>query len=576
MLTEGGEPLSGDVNALAEGADQGLWIGTESGLYHLPAGADRLRLVQALAGQELAHLSVVGLLMDRQQRLWIDTAIGLHLLKSWDGRSAAFERVSERLGVGGRAYGANLLQDRRGRIWTQQYVHDPQRGPPVYALTPSDGVDIGTGWFRSYAALQDGRMLFGGSRGLLVVTPDGFDGWTYAPPLVVSDLRIDGHHQAAGQVLRGLRLQPGQRSFSVEFAALDFSDPARSRYAYQLEGFDPGWVQTGADFRVASYGNLPPGAYTLKVRATNRSGSWSPHELALAVEVLPSWWQTWWFRAALLALLALGLWGVVQLRTGFLRRRQLALEAMVRHRTAELETLSQSLQQKTLALEESSLTDPLTGLRNRRFLTQHIEADVALALRHFEANAQRGLASPPEADLIFFLLDIDEFKSVNDQYGHGGGDAVLVQMRERLQPVFREADYLIRWGGEEFLIVARGTSREHAAELAERARAMVADHPFTLADGTALRRSCSVGFACFPLSTTQPRGLSWSEVIDLADAALYMAKKAGRNRWHGVQGGTASLNLAAQQGRPRRSMAQWMASGELLIQCSAEPASPAQ
>ncbi|MDI4634865.1 diguanylate cyclase [Pelomonas sp. V22] len=563
----GGRALSGDVNALAEAADGGQWVGTENGLFRIAPGGRELLAIQARNGQGLAHSSVVGVLVDREQRLWVDTAIGLHRMLEWDGKTAAFERISERHGIGGRAFGANLMQDGRGRLWTQHHVYDPQKDH-VYELTAADGVDFGTGWFRAYSATSDGRMLFGGSRGLLVVDPDRFDGWSFQPPVVLTELRVDGRRQGLGQAAEGLALKPGQRSFSVEFAALDYSDPARVRYRYRLDGYDPDWISTGANFRVASYSNLNPGRYTLKVRATNRSGTWSPHELSLPLEVLPMWWQTWWARALFILLALLGLWAVVQLRTGYLRRRQQVLEGMVRSRTAELESLSATLQQKSAALEESSLTDPLTGLRNRRFLTQHIESDVAWTLRRFEDMAH-GHAEPQDADLVFFLVDIDHFKWVNDEHGHAGGDAVLVQMRERLQPVFREADYLVRWGGEEFLIVARAASREHALELAERARAMVADRPFRLPDGKQVSRSCSVGFAVFPLSRKQPRALDWAGVVALADGALYAAKRAGRNRWVGVLGVDEELSAAELQRHVRAPAGDWLEDPQLRVVRSA-------
>lgn len=558
LAVQGDGLLSGDVNALAEDGRGVLWVGSERGLYRLEPGAEALLPVQAGAGDGLAHHSVVGLLVDSRQQLWVDTAAGLHRLRGWDGRQATFERVSERHGVAGRAFGANLLEDGRGRIWTQQFLYDPAKDS-LYELTAADGVDMGTGWFRSYTRLADGRLLFGGSQGLLVVTPDGFDGWHYQPPLVVSELRIDGRPRSAGLLSEGLRLQPGERSFSLEFAALDYSDPARSLYAYRLEGFDADWIRAPAAYRVASYGNLSPGRYMLQVRATNRSGAWSPHELAIPVQVLPAWWQRWWARGlALLATLAL-FWGLLQLRTAYLRRRRRALELMVRERTQELESLS-------AALQESSLSDPLTGLRNRRFLAQHIEADVALALRHHASPDRADAPRPAEADLIFFLIDIDHFKQLNDDRGHAAGDAVLRQMRARLQAVFRESDHLVRWGGEEFLIVARATSRSHAAELAERARRRVAEQPFVLDDGTSVVQTCSVGFACFPLSPAHPQALDWGATVGLADAALYAAKNAGRNTWVGVLG----LTEPGRAPQPRPSAA-WLDSGELRL---VRPAAP--
>jgi len=545
----GGAPLKGNVNALSETPDGGLWVGSEHGLYRLEPGAQALHKVEAEAGQDLAYMGVVGLLLNRQGVLWVDTTFGLHRLKKWDGKRAAFERVSEHLNIGGNAFGANLLEDGRGRIWTQHAVYDPAEGT-VQILSDADGVDIGTSWFRAYLKLRDGRMLFGGSKGVLVARPEAFERWTYEPPLVATSLRIDGQARPLALLREGLHLAPEQRSFRIDFAALDYSDPASSRYAYRLLGIDDRWTQSGPQSRSVAYGSLAPGQYRLQVRATNRAGLWSRHELDLPIEVLPAWWQTGWARALFVLAGLAGLYGVVQLRTMFLRRRRAALEAMVVERTQELEALS-------AALKEASLSDPLTGLRNRRFFTLNIDADVSMALRRHE-----GPAKPVEdADLIFFLLDIDDFKQVNDRHGHAAGDALLRQMRARLMSVFRESDTLVRWGGEEFLVVARSSSRAHAAELAERARVAVSGKPFMLDTGAELNVTCSVGFACFPLAPQAPRALDWSATLNLADAALYEAKNAGRNRWVGVLNapGDDVEKLSDACTRPAR----WLASGEL-------------
>ncbi len=187
------------------------------------------------------------------------------------------------------------------------------------------------------------------------------------------------------------------------------------------------------------------------------------------------------------------------------------------------------------ALEEASLTDPLTGLRNRRFLHQHIEGDSALTLRRYDDWLAAATGNPPEdADLLFFLVDIDQFKAVNDELGHHAGDNVLAQIQERLQQVFRESDYLVRWGGEEFLAVTRGTPRSDAGEIAERARNAFANRTFALDNGQTLAKSASIGFAAFPFIPSAPHALNWSQVVELADHALYIAKRGGRNAWSGL------------------------------------------
>ncbi len=205
------------------------------------------------------------------------------------------------------------------------------------------------------------------------------------------------------------------------------------------------------------------------------------------------------------------------------------------HAYDTLQKTQSRLEQALQELEKTSLTDPLTGLKNRRFLMQNIDADVALSLRQYQTVASEVNKLPKDADLLMFLVDLDHFKQVNDKYGHAAGDAVLVQIRERLQQVFRDSDYLIRWGGEEFLIVARATSREIAEELAERVRIVVAEKNFHLEGDLYIAQTCSVGFACFPFVLAHPRAITWQDVVDIADIALYAVKHAGRNGWVGLR-----------------------------------------
>ena len=557
LTLKDGEALNGTVNALAEAADGSVWVGGNIGLYQAPPGGAGLHPVISPPGQELQQKVVLGLLVDHQNVLWVDTNAGLHRMVGQVDGQAGFKLVAE---SGGGSVGANMLDDALGRIWTHQNVFDPRDGSR-YELSPADGVDIGTGWFRSYTRLADGRMLFGGSTGMLVVQPERFNPWVYAPPLVISELRLADERVPPSTTLT---LTPKQRNFSVEFSALDFSSPERLRYRYRLTGFDADWIDTRADFRVASYGNLPPGNYVLDMQGSNRTGQWSPHALSLPVIVQPAWWQTWWARALVVLSGTLAVLGLVHSRTAVLRRRQVELEAKVYERTAELENLSQELQAKSAELEASSLIDPLTGLHNRRFLNQYLDGEVAQALRRHEEHRHQGTPLAEGADIVFFILDIDHFKQVNDQYGHAAGDAVLVQMRQRLQQAFRQADYLVRWGGEEFLIVARATSRSQAPELAERACAAVANAPFVLGDGTLLQRTCSVGFAAFPLAPAWPTVLEWPTVVDLADQALYAVKNNGRNGWLGLVEVTAE-SATALRDAAKQPLAQWVASGAVQL-----------
>jgi diguanylate cyclase (GGDEF)-like protein len=546
---------TGEVNAFAALPDGSLWAGGAAGLFRVARPGSDEAVAEWVEPSGLTGQTVLGMAVDPEGTLWVDTGTGLHRLLQTDGRKARFEAVGASE-VGG-AFGANLLFDQQGRIWSQRNMYDTRSGERR-ELGAADGADLGTGWFRAYAKLDDGRMLFGGARGLLVIDPERFVPWTYKPPLVVSELRVDGAERAMPAAGQPLVLAPGERAFSLAFASLDYSQPGRNRYRYKLQGLDAGWVDAGALGRSAAYTNLSPGRYQLQVQGSNRDGAWSPNELAIDVDVRAAWWQTRW-ALALAVLAAVGLVaGIVAMRTRLLLRHRRVLEARVQERTEALEAAKAELTAKSLELEEASLTDPLTGLRNRRFLDRQMPADVALLLRH--SHPEGG----SDQDLLFFLIDIDHFKRINDAHGHMAGDAVLMQMRGRLEQVFRATDYLVRWGGEEFLIVARGTPRARAAELAERARQAVAAQPFDLDGGLRLALTCSVGFSAYPLCVSLPRALDWHAAIDLADAALYDAKDIGRNAWVGLLEARASGEDELRQDI-RRPLEAWAASGRLTL-----------
>ena len=192
---------------------------------------------------------------------------------------------------------------------------------------------------------------------------------------------------------------------------------------------------------------------------------------------------------------------------------------------------NRALEDLNRQLHDHAITDSLTGLKNRRHFGNQIGAHIAASDR---AHGLKGDRRPPSADILFFLIDLDFFKQVNDLHGHPAGDAVLVQAALRLQSVMRAEDELIRWGGEEFLLVTRGTPRENAVAVAERIRCSIASVPFNLATGIELQKSCSVGFAPYPLVPGGGSEFGWESVIELADQALLMAKTEGRNRWIGV------------------------------------------
>lgn len=209
----------------------------------------------------------------------------------------------------------------------------------------------------------------------------------------------------------------------------------------------------------------------------------------------------------------------------------MALLLFIQHRRLNWELL-----RTNVVLQEASLTDPLTGVRNRRYFSATIDGDVMQTLRsHADGH------DPHTRDLVFYLVDADNFKEVNDRYGHDVGDKVLIEMARRLSSSIRHSDILVRWGGEEFLIVSRYTDRAEADLLAQRVLSAIADTAFQVSEsGETINRTCSLGWAAFPWSPKSPRGLSYEEVLTLADRALNRAKQSGRNQAVGMQPASGS------------------------------------
>jgi diguanylate cyclase (GGDEF)-like protein len=170
--------------------------------------------------------------------------------------------------------------------------------------------------------------------------------------------------------------------------------------------------------------------------------------------------------------------------------------------------------ENTFLYEEAtrlSITDGLTGLWNRRLFDLRINEELQRAIRFQEPFG-------------LLLVDLDHFKSVNDRFGHQAGDAVLVELARRLTDATREVDVVTRFGGEEFALILPKTPVQGTLRLAEKVREVMANEPFAAGNASILV-TVSVGAAGYP-----DHGLSGSELLAAADAALYRAKEKGRNR----------------------------------------------
>ncbi|MGN6281207.1 diguanylate cyclase [Frateuria sp.] len=531
------EGVHDELRSLYEDADGRLWAGTwnsnvlrlsfPAGWAGTKAGGTPVRVERFNARQGLPAGQPLLVPIDGQLRF--ATSAGIYRFDEANGRFAADARFAGLFPDGARQVAA-ARQDHRGRLW--MYTADLTRGIKETGRAQRDAHGA---WHWSTTRLQpiagsamtsirddgEGVLWFGAEHGM----------YRYEPS---SGAQVDADFHA---LLRGVlttadgRLLPRQgpaaevpyarNALRFMFAAPSFDTPEANRFQVMLEGLDTGW-SPWTDEAYRDYTNLREGDYRFRVRARNVYGAIGK-EATFAFRVLPPWYRTGWAWLAWIAAGMLLLVLTLRWRLAALRQRNQELAALVERRTVELKAANE-------ALAEQTITDPLTGLKNRRYLHDHIEQNVALARRHFQERQH-----PPQAlGLLFLMVDIDHFKEINDTYGHAAGDRVLQQFRDILLAVTRESDTPVRWGGEEFLIVARFAPRDAGPQFAERIRAAVASHRFDLGEGRRLHRTCSIGFASYPVFAAEPDQLNWEQVVNLADECLYAAKRHGRNAWAGV------------------------------------------
>lgn len=491
--------------------DGRAWIATTNGLGILTGDSDTFETWRNVPGDATSlPQNYLGSIVPVGGRVWIGTYGGLAetSLAVTTGKRR-FTVVRARDGLGSDNIAA-VLPDRHGRLWAATAnglsVVDPSSGE-IRTLGLRDGLGARFYNHRTAATGPDGELMFGGLDGLAVIEPDAqADANRLDAPLAVTAMTVDERAVPFARLPtpgHALALPGGTHALRIRFALLDFTASADVRYSYRLEGFDTHWITLEPGARPGTiYTNLPGGDYVLHLRAAIPGLHARTVETALPLSIAPLWWERGWVRAGLVLLAIALLLGVMQLRTRYLQRRASELGRLVRERTSELQAANEQLRRL-------ASTDELTGLLNRRALMQQLELEYAEARNH-------------GAPLSIVMLDLDAFKALNDRHGHLAGDDALRGVATIVRDCCRSIDHVGRYGGEEIMIVLVQADLETAMPVAERMRVAIAST--ALPHGTdALHLTASIGVA-----TLQPEERA-QDLVARADAALYRAKRAGRN-----------------------------------------------
>jgi len=537
-VTQSNQLSDNRISTLLKTPNDELIVGTWSGINWVNSSGDVTYQVNKQINNRLHNAFIADMVYDNQSQLWIATEGNGVFIGTTDKYPKNFTQLTTEHGLSSNVNKA-IVTDQAGNIWLSSNggidIINPrtlkitQLSKSYYHLLPPYNKG-------AVKQLDTGELLFGGTGGLTIINPSKLEAQASLPKVVITRATLGNtliHDPKIGINEDHINIVPAQYNrFEFEFSTLGVFDFANISYRYRLLGLRETWHTVDSEHRNITYTTLPPGNYQLELQNKSAGANWNKASTIVNINVLPHWYQTFWAKlaAAIIAIALVVL--IVNIYITSLRRRRDYLEHQVTLRTRDLEETTEQLRQKTAALIEASVTDPLTSAYNRRFLERNIHNEVALVHRHYhQLGASQHTIS--EADIIFYLIDIDYFKKVNDQYGHQVGDEVLIEFTHRLNKLARESDYVIRWGGEEFLLVVREGSRDRADKLAKRIHDEINQQPF-LVKNQEILLSCSIGYVPFPFCTHNPAEVSWQQCIELADKALYIAKDVGRNSWIGI------------------------------------------
>jgi len=378
------------IYSIVRSRDNIHWIGTQNGLYriNLTTGASDVFNDEALGNHHLSGNLIYSLLEDRDGLIWIATLNGLDVFNPKSGQMKHY-RTSEGQNSLCDNFVISLCEDHRGDIWigTGSYVnrfdkksgtfqyYSQQNGLPNNRIFEILEDDHKTLWFATGGGLcrfdtltekfkiytveeglqssefnlraccksSDGEIFFGGMNGFNSFYPDSIRDNSNLPVMVFTAFYKTN---TAGQktfleVSDGARisLNHNDHTFTIEFAALEFTNPEKNRYAYMLEGVSDQWTETGTRHFVPFF-NLPPGEYTFRVKGSNNDGHFNEKPISLHIIIHPPWWRTTWAWAGYLILAAGLIMVFIRIRERNLIRERDLLEEKVQQRTRKIEALN--------------------------------------------------------------------------------------------------------------------------------------------------------------------------------------------------------------------------------------------
>lgn len=378
------------------------WVGTQNGLYRFSLTHSKAeRFAEELTGNhKISSNLIYSLLEDKDGLIWIATLNGLDCYNPVDGSIRSYRKSRGKTSGLSDNFIISLCEDSKGDIWigTSTYLnrynkrdgtftyYSQEQGLPnnrIFEILEDDRknlwvatghglsrLDTLSGTFRTYSTEEglqgpefnlracykapDGELFFGGMQGFNSFFSDSLDNNPYLPRVFITSFykttpkgeRVYFRTDSVEVV----NLNYDDRSFTIEFAALEFTNPQKNRYAYKIDGISDQWTEIG-NRRFVPFTNLAPGTYTFRVKGTNNDGVWSREEAAIRIVIDPPWWKSWPAYAGYLLLILIILLIYVRQREAKLVRARKILEERVKERTLLIEQQNSEIIRKNEELK---------------------------------------------------------------------------------------------------------------------------------------------------------------------------------------------------------------------------------
>ncbi len=311
------------------------------------------------------------------------------------------------------------------------------------------------------------------------------------------------------------KVKPGNWTLKIKFFSAWYSNENNLKYRYKLIGFDDDWSFTKLNF--VQFNSLPLGHYQFLIQAFSPLKGWSESTILYEFEVLTPRWARGWLKAVY------GFFNVVygvfssKRKSSALIQMNEHLEKQLEQKQLEISEAFTELRETNTQLHKEANADPLTGMANRRSF-------------HKSLNIELDISTRSNSPLSLLILDIDDFKFFNDNYGHDIGDLVLINVAHMLEASIRKGDYAARIGGEEFAVILPHTSLDGAKKIANKILKIVSEID-TKNISEAIKDNITVSIGIGLMSDNTWKNIDSNELMKQADQGLYLAKNNGKNQF---------------------------------------------